>query len=52
MTAAQVAEVSDGAVVGTAIVSLMAAHEQQPEQLAEAVAALVQEMRTAMDTVS
>jgi tryptophan synthase alpha chain len=52
VTAAQVAQVSDGAVVGTAIVSLMAAHEQHPEQLHEAVGELVQEMRTAMDAVS
>jgi len=51
-SAAQVARVSDGAVVGTALVSLIAANEQDPVRLRAAVTELVADMRTAMDAVS
>jgi len=50
-SAAQIARVADGAVVGTALVSLMAANEKDPARLREAVCALVADMRSAMDAV-
>jgi tryptophan synthase alpha chain len=50
-SAAQVAQVADGAVVGTALVSLMAEHEHDPERMQQAVGDLIAEMREAMDAV-
>jgi tryptophan synthase alpha chain len=51
-SAAQVAQVSDGAVVGTALVSLMEAHLDDPQAMQQAVGDLISEMRQAMDAVS
>jgi len=51
-SAAQVAQVSDGAVVGTALVSLMEAHLDDPQGMQQAVGDLIAEMRQAMDLVS
>ncbi len=49
-TARQVAAVADAVVVGSAIVNRVADNAESPEKINEAVAALLREMRTAMDT--
>lgn len=48
-TAAAVGAVADGVIVGSAIVNLIAAQEKAPEQARQQVAALMQEMRQALD---
>ena len=48
-SAASIAAVSDGAVVGSALVSLMAEHADDKPRMMQAVQHLIGEMRTAMD---
>ena len=48
-SARAVADVSDGAVVGSAIVKIMGEYENNPEQLQNQVKALVLELRSALD---
>ena len=48
-TAKAVSKVSDGVVVGSALVNQMAAHAEEPELIAEKVAGILAEMRQAMD---
>lgn len=48
-TAAAVAQVCDGVIVGSAIVNRIADNAEQPEQARVQVSELVSEMRTAMD---
>ncbi len=48
-SARAVAGLSDGAVVGSAIVSLMAQHESEPELIAPAVESFVSTLRQAID---
>jgi tryptophan synthase alpha chain len=50
-TAARVAEVSDAVVVGSAIVKLVGANENNPEQIKTQVTGLLRDMRHAMDQV-
>lgn len=49
-TAAAVARVSDGVVVGSALVGQIARHAADPSRLLADIPALLREMRTAMDT--
>ncbi|MCF6323139.1 MAG: tryptophan synthase subunit alpha [Gammaproteobacteria bacterium] len=49
-TAQRVAAVADAVVVGSAIVNRVAENAESPEKINEAVAALLREMRVAMDT--
>lgn len=48
-TAAAVAEVADGVVVGSVLVNQIADHVGQPEQAREAIGAIIRDMRMAMD---
>ncbi|WP_339842897.1 tryptophan synthase subunit alpha [uncultured Halopseudomonas sp.] len=48
-TAAAVASVADGVVVGSVLVNQIAEHASQPEQGRQAVSKIIREMRTAMD---
>lgn len=48
-TAAAVAEVADGVVVGSVLVNKIAEYVEQPAQGREAVASVIREMRSAMD---
>ncbi len=48
-SAAAVAQVADGVVVGSVLVNKIAAYVEQPAQAREAIAAVIREMRTAMD---
>ena len=48
-SARAVADLSDGAVVGSAIVKIMGDYQDDPEQLHDQVKALVMEMRSALD---
>lgn len=48
-SAAEVGRVSDGVIVGSALVSRIAANLEQPEIIAEQLAELVSEMRQALD---
>lgn len=48
-TAAQVAKVADGVIVGSAIVNRIAANADNPQQAQAEVTQLMREMRTAMD---
>lgn len=48
-TAAAVASIADGVVVGSVLVSQIAAHAQQPGQARQAVCNVIREMRSAMD---
>ena len=48
-TAKAVAGVSDGVVVGSALVNQMAEHADQPEQIAGKIATILADMRRAMD---
>ncbi|GGE40035.1 tryptophan synthase alpha chain [Halopseudomonas oceani] len=48
-TAAAVAEVADGVVVGSVLVSQIAANAENPDQARAAIAAIVAEMRSSMD---
>lgn len=49
-SAASVASFADGAVVGTAIVSIFEALKDYPDQIAGEVGKLIKDLRTAMDT--
>lgn len=51
-SAAAVAQVADAVVVGSALVSKMAALAQQPQRMCQEVAAALAEMRLAMDKVA
>ncbi len=51
-TAAAVASVADGVVVGSAIVDLMAVHEVDPALLEESVVGLTREIRSAIDAIT
>lgn len=48
-SARAIAQVSDGAIVGSVLVNQIAALQDTPEQIPAAVAAIVKDMRTAMD---
>lgn len=48
-TAAAVASVADGVVVGSVLVSQIATHAEQPELARQAVSKIIREMRIAMD---
>ncbi|APZ42947.1 tryptophan synthase subunit alpha [Acidihalobacter ferrooxydans] len=48
-TAAQVAQVADAVIVGSAVVRLVETHADQPQSIAEPLRALMQSMREAMD---
>lgn len=48
-TAAKIAAVADGVIVGSAIVNLIAEHAQQPDKGCQTVAQLVTDMRKALD---
>ncbi|ASK33998.1 tryptophan synthase subunit alpha [Alloalcanivorax mobilis] len=48
-SAQAVSRVSDGVVVGSVLVSQAAEHEQHPEKIAPAMAAILADMRAAMD---
>lgn len=48
-SARAISQVSDGVVVGSALVNQMAANADQPEEIAGKVAAILAEMRAAMD---
>lgn len=49
-SAAAVGQVADGVVVGSVLVNQIASHADQPEQAREAIAAIIREMRVAMDS--
>lgn len=48
-TAASVAEVADGVVVGSVLVNQIADHADRPEQARAAIGSIIREMRQAMD---
>lgn len=48
-SAAAVAQVADGVVVGSVLVNQIAAHQQEPDKAREAIASIIREMRAAMD---
>ena len=48
-TAAAVASVADGVVVGSVLVNQIATHADDPQQARQAVSAVIREMRAAMD---
>ncbi|SDU01489.1 tryptophan synthase subunit alpha [Halopseudomonas salegens] len=48
-SAAAVAAVADGVVVGSVLVNQIAANEQAPEQVRSAISAIIADMRAAMD---
>ena len=48
-SARAVANLSDGAVVGSAIVQIMGENQDEPEQLSMRVESLVKELRLALD---
>ena len=48
-SAAAVASVADGVVVGSVLVSQIAAHLNEPEQARAGITAIIRDMRTAMD---
>ncbi|MEJ2345505.1 MAG: tryptophan synthase subunit alpha [Gammaproteobacteria bacterium] len=48
-SAARIAAVGDAVIVGSALVRLVGEHAQQPETIPERVAAVLREMRAAMD---
>lgn len=48
-SAARVAKFADGSVVGTAVVDIFAANQDQPEKIAPAVTSLLKDMRQQMD---
>ncbi|TVP90051.1 MAG: tryptophan synthase subunit alpha [Pseudomonadaceae bacterium] len=48
-SAAAVAAVADGVVVGSVLVNQIAAHEQEPEQARKAISTIIADMRAAMD---
>jgi tryptophan synthase alpha chain len=48
-SAAAVAEVADGVVVGSVLVNKIAAYVDRPAEAREAIAAIIREMRSAMD---
>ncbi len=50
-TAAKVSQVSDGVVVGSAIVKRVAENAQDPKKISESVCSLIASMREAMDKV-
>ncbi|MCP1315410.1 MULTISPECIES: tryptophan synthase subunit alpha [unclassified Halomonas] len=49
ITAAEVAKVADGVIVGSALVNRIAEHADTPEVIAGELASVLSEMRTAMD---
>lgn len=49
-SAAAVGQVADGVVVGSVLVNQIASHADQPEQAREGIAAIIREMRVAMDS--
>jgi tryptophan synthase alpha chain len=49
-TAAAVAKVADGVIVGSVLVNKIAELQQQPEQIAAAVSEIIASMRAAMDS--
>ncbi|MAM88970.1 MAG: tryptophan synthase subunit alpha [unclassified Hahellaceae] len=52
VSARQVAAVSDGVIVGSALVNIIAEHAEQPEQMIEQVKGLMTSIRQALDDLS